>query len=169
MSQFSILCSLFEVMLQPSSVKVRRNWPFSSSTSIHICLAHTPGSDALSGTKGNTLQWQQTSEKGSKKTTSYLHHIAILKKTPLNDFLQYIVNAYKHLGSFCFSRNGTVCFWMLTECICFQTAELEALLSYEKKDLCSNSITNCFRRCSSPRAPLEAHAVTIRWNNQEQK
>lgn len=27
-----------------------------------------------------------------------------------NPFLQYIVNAYKHLGSFCFSRNATVCF-----------------------------------------------------------
>lgn len=58
MPYLSILCSLLGVMPQPLSVNVRQSWPSSSTTSIHICLAHTPGSDALSGMKANRVQWQ---------------------------------------------------------------------------------------------------------------
>lgn len=47
-SYLSILCNLLGVMPLPLSVKVRHSWPSSSTTSIQICLADTPGSDALS-------------------------------------------------------------------------------------------------------------------------
>lgn len=47
-SYLSILCSLLGVIPLPLSVNVRQWWPASSSTSIQICLADTPGSEALS-------------------------------------------------------------------------------------------------------------------------
>lgn len=47
----SILCNLLGVMPLPLSVKVRHSCPASSTTSIQICLAVTPGSDALSRTQ----------------------------------------------------------------------------------------------------------------------
>lgn len=78
----SILCSLLGVMPLPLSVKVRQRWPASSTTSIQICLADTPGSDALSRTRKKELNYQQRKIDGQRlwggRKQDFLSHSTLM-------------------------------------------------------------------------------------------